>query len=559
MGSYLRSFGALLPLILGATASADQALVVGIQEYRPLVAASTLGGCVNDANGMADKLKKDGFTVKVLLNADASRTGILGELERLSTVVKPDERFVFYFAGHGRSDPHYALMPSNCTKEGNDITTPTLHEAVKKIPARSRTVILDSCFSGGMSAGEMARGADDFKPRFFDPYSDRSIKFGPVAKPTPATAETAPTGDAGVCYYVAALSNEQALEGTMGDGKRHGLFTYALLSNLEPKEIWGDAHLGVKKSIGAKLQNSGRTQNPSISATYLGAPAFDPPASASAIPPNKTLEEAWNADNPDPRKIALKLIPEQDAVEAGRQIGLEIKVGASGYLVVLGEVDGRIYPFFPASGSATDAAVGKKTIRFPEGEERLFFDGFGADHVKAMLFSSAASAAAVLDALKKSNGQARDLTLARAVNDAPFTARLSMAVSDSLVGGLRLKDLDGLYRKIAGGTGPVEGALLKKLSAASNGYPRGRTWVASTSTKKGAPTRADKEAFLSLLNLAIQYDSLYDEGSMGEKVSKRVRDDLKKKPKGEKLLTLNRALLAELFPEEVNPDDARNR
>jgi len=515
---------------------------------------------LNDAQGMAALLKKEGFTVRLLTNLDATRTGILGEIERIASSIKPGERFVFYFAGHGRSVPHYALMPSNCSREGNDITPEELHAAVSGIKARSRTVILDSCFSGGMAAGEMARGADGFKPRFFDPYEDRSVRFGPApAKaPPPNVAEEPPGGDSGVCYYAAALSTEQALEGTMPDGKRHGLFTYALLSTLKPKEIWGDAHQGVKSVIGGKLQNSGRTQNPSLSAGYLGSPTFDAPKLGDPSPPpsGKTLREAWNLDNPSPKKLSIKLSPEADVVEVGRPIKMEIKVDSPGFLVVLGEVDGRLYPFYPADGAS--AQVKKGTIRFPADKERLFFDGFGADHVKAMLYASEGDAISVLNALKGANGQARDLVLARISDDAPLTARLSMAVGDSLVGGLRPKDLDTLYAKVVGGKDDADRAILGKLGGAATGYPRGRTWAAAPRRAAG-PTRADKETFLTLLNLAISGASLYDEASMRGRVPKRLADDLKKKPKGDRLLELNRALLAALYPEEVNPDDARDR
>ena len=550
----------LIPLLLlAASVRADQALVVGVQEYRPLVAASTLGGCVNDARSMADLLKKEGFQVRLMLNLDATRTGVLGEVERIASTIKPGERFVFYFAGHGRSTPHYALMPSNCSREGNDITTDELHAAISAIKARSKTVILDSCFSGGMAAGSMARGGDEFRARFFDPYEDRSVKFGPapkkVADPPPAVAENPPAGDASVCYYVAALSSEQALEGTMPDGKRHGLFTYALVNNLKPKELWSDAHQGVKRAIGDKLQDSGRTQNPSISAGFLGAPTFDAPRPGARPVSTKTLREAWNVDNPNPKRLSIRLTPDADVVEVGRPIRMEIKVGVPGYLIVLGEVDGRLYPFYPASGAAR--AVKKGTLKFPGEKERLFFDDFGADHVKAMLYATAGEAGAVFDALKGANGGARDLVLARAAADAPVTARLSMAVGDSLAGGLRPKSLDALYARVVGGKDDAARALLARLGAAAQGYPRGRAWAASP--RASNPTRADKEAFLTLLNLAIAGGSLYDEAAMKGRVPKKLADDLKKKPKGDRLMALNRALLAALYPEEVNPDDARDR
>ena len=126
-------------------ARADQALVVGIQEYSPLVAASTLKGCMNDANGVAEVLKEQGFVVTLLLNEKATKQGILGSIAQIAEKTKKDERFVFYFAGHGRRSPRFALMPSDATISGNDIEPKELNAAILKVQARSRTVLLDSC------------------------------------------------------------------------------------------------------------------------------------------------------------------------------------------------------------------------------------------------------------------------------------------------------------------------------------------------------------------------------------------------------------------------------
>src|SRR5438132_982569 len=135
-------------LAFAALAGADQAVVVGVQEYSPLAAASTLKGCDSDATSIAAALKKDGFTVTLLLDSKATRGGILGELKRQETACTGKERFVFYYAGHGRKAPRYALMPSDSTYDGNDISPKELNDSILRIPARSRTVILDSCFSG---------------------------------------------------------------------------------------------------------------------------------------------------------------------------------------------------------------------------------------------------------------------------------------------------------------------------------------------------------------------------------------------------------------------------
>lgn len=540
---------------------ADQALVIGIEEYKPLVAASTLKGCANDAAGIAEALKKDGFNVHFMINEEATKQGILQALAKLKTTCTPKERFVFYYAGHGRSAPRYALMPSDATYEGNDISPKELNDAILAIPARSRTVILDSCFSGGMAAGEMSRGMDDFKPRYFDEEQARSVKFGVPPKPTNQKDSTKPlAGNSGICYYTAALSSEQALEAMMPDGKRHGLFTYALLNNLKDGEVWSSVHDGVKKTIEKRLEDSGRTQNPMISTEYMGSPALDPIVPNAKPIPSKTLLDVWNQDNPNPAMVALNLQPNQDVLEAGHRLSLDVQVGDDGYLIIFGQVGDHFYQFYPAgSVLAKDAAVKKGTISFPGDKAMLFFDDFGADHLKAMLFSSADAAQSVLDAMQSANGKPKDLVLARSVEQPAFTSRVSIAVSDSLVGGLRLKNLESLYSKIMSQKTPVEKYLVDRMRDAGAGYDKGSGWLANVDPDK-APSLEDKEAFITLVNLAIQNGLLYDETAFkGVKFPRKVKDGLANPPVDKALWALNRAILAAAFPKEVNADDARGR
>src|SRR5690606_17162160 len=82
---------------------------------------------------------------------------------------KPD-RFVFYFAGHGTTltSGDGAILPSdaNLSSEYSLISTVQLYETVKKVPAKSRSVILDSCYSGAMMRSKTAR--DQGTARYYD-------------------------------------------------------------------------------------------------------------------------------------------------------------------------------------------------------------------------------------------------------------------------------------------------------------------------------------------------------------------------------------------------------
>lgn len=551
----IASFGfAILPI-----AKADQAVVVGVQEYAPLVAASTLKGCVNDAQSMGEALRQQGFKVTLLVNSQATRQAILDSLVKAQSSVKKEERFVFYFAGHGRKAPRFAIMPSDATISGVDLEPKDINDAIQKIPAKSRTVLLDSCFSGGMAAGEMSKGLDGFSSRFFDGEKDRSIKFGPPksqgsSSNKPEKFETA----AGICYYTASLDTEQALEANMDDGKRHGLFTYGLIKNLKAGKLWSEVHNDVKKQMGKRLENSGRTQNPMISTKFMPTSALDNVRKgAPKAPPGKTLLDIWNGDNPNPEKISIRIKPDQDVIEIGKQISLEIKVGQEGYLVILGQIGGKFYQFYPLDGSsrAEDAKVRRDTMVLPKGLDLLAFDSFGADHLKAMLFGTREKAESVLAAIQSAGGQAKDINLPRDVQDNPFTSRISVAVSDSLIGGSRLKELDILIKKVMSQNDDPSKFLVSKLREASKDYAKGATWLNSFDPAE-QPNIGDREAFVGLLNTAIQSGVLYDASAMsGIKFSDAIKKAAANPPRGDKLWKLNRDILLAIYPEEVNPDD----
>src|ERR1051326_6668126 len=100
---------------LATSARADQAIVVGINRYPNLETKWQLEGCVNDAKDVASVLERYGFKVKVLTDDQASREGLLKVLRAAKRRVRDDERFVFYFAGHGSrtDDDRAALCPAD--------------------------------------------------------------------------------------------------------------------------------------------------------------------------------------------------------------------------------------------------------------------------------------------------------------------------------------------------------------------------------------------------------------------------------------------------------------
>jgi hypothetical protein len=313
-----------------------------------------------------------------------------------------------------------------------------------------------------------------------------------------------------------------------------------------------------------KLENTGRQQNPTISKNYLNAHALDNDIAKPVEPkPTKTLIDVWNLENPDPKKISLELSPNSNVYEAGRNIAMTATVGQEGYLVILGEVDGHYYQFFPAGKfDPDDAHVKAGKIPWPSPGNVLFFDSFGANQVKAILFSDTQKAAKLLDAMREMNGAAdisnKDLILTRSLNEPEFTSRLSVAVSDNLVGGSRFKDLNGLIKKVAAQDAPLTKRIWELMGRVATSKPH-QDWMANTDFNQEI-TLKSRGVFVALLNRVLQSFPLYEEDVFqGIKLDKKTSDLLKKNPKGDDLIRLNRQLLVAAFPAEVNPDEANSK
>jgi hypothetical protein len=566
----MRGLLAVLALMAATLSQADQAVVVAVQEYVPLVSASTLRGCINDATAIKDILERNKFKVTMLTNQQATKLGILGAIAKCGKTMSRTERFVFYFAGHGRRTPHPALMPHDATSDGNDLTTDELNTSLLKIQAKSRTVILDACFSGGMAAGEMARGIYDdpfkIKARYWEPPQEqsRSLTFGPAkSKANNQDTNAKLENGTGICYYTACTANEQALEGNF-DGQRHGLFTYGLMNHLkDDKKPWGEVHSEVKGQMQQKLEKAGRQQNPTISKDYMNAHALENDIAKPVPPkPTKSLLDIWNLDNPDPKKISVEMNPNETGYEVGRKIKMTVTVGQPGYLVILGQVDGQFYQFYPQGKySARDAEVKAGKLEFPTNNNNLFFDSFGADQVKAILLPTPEKAQQVLDATRTSQGVTaseatqKDLVMARSINEPEYTSRVSVSLSDKLIGGSRFKSLDGLLKKIARRSDPVSQHLWDAMAEQAT-YSKAQRWMADFDVNAPVDLKS-KQQFVTLLNLAMQTSAgIYDEGAFaGVKLSQKTKDLIKKKPQGDDLIRLNRMLLIDAYPAEVNPDD----
>jgi len=149
-----------------APAGARRALVVAINDYGD--PRNDLPSCVADARAFREVLESGyGFEradIKTLLDGDAVIEAVDAGLRWLIEGAGPLDRLVFYYSGHG-----YQLAAGNALEEvlvlrDGFYHDDTLSALTRGLPAGALTVVLDSCFSGGME--KIVFGAVDGSAEF---------------------------------------------------------------------------------------------------------------------------------------------------------------------------------------------------------------------------------------------------------------------------------------------------------------------------------------------------------------------------------------------------------
>ncbi|WP_420456327.1 caspase family protein [Rubrivirga sp.] len=131
------------------------AVVIGIDAYGNGV--PPLRTAANDARRLAQVLADDhGYNVHLMLDEAASCEAITRLLaDELAHAVGPEDRVLFYFAGHGVAlegddGPTGYLLPQDARRGEPEsyLHMPALYDALNALACRHMLVVLDSCFSG---------------------------------------------------------------------------------------------------------------------------------------------------------------------------------------------------------------------------------------------------------------------------------------------------------------------------------------------------------------------------------------------------------------------------
>ncbi|KAB2870876.1 MAG: hypothetical protein F9K37_04780, partial [Bacteroidales bacterium] len=236
-------------------------LAIGINSY--LNPKYSLNFAKNDAEAFVQSLKTGAtpifgnVNVTSISDVNATKEVILSAIDKIKSQSKPEDVFVFYYAGHGvmstgseDEKSMFFLVPYDVTKmyEADDmlkrlgISANEIGEFSKNIKAQKQLFVIDACQSGGAMQTLAMRGAAEEK----------------------AIAQLArSTGT----YFIAASGSEQFATEVKELG--HGVFTYSVIEALRGSCKSKDGKVTVNL-----LKGCVEDLVPELSKKYKGQPQF---------------------------------------------------------------------------------------------------------------------------------------------------------------------------------------------------------------------------------------------------------------------------------------------
>ena len=291
---------AALPIYTGS-----HALIIGINKYPGLPKDKQLDYAINDAEGMrktlVDYYGYPADNVVLLTNEKATLAGIVMALRNLSNRnnVRPDDRILVYFSGHGQtvratdgSDRGY-LIPYDAKVDLRNANDMASYEAtclpmqevwnlLDPSPAKHVAVIADACFSGLL-----------VKPRSL-------FEENPLAAYLTMPARQA---------ISAGGRGQQTYE---TDARRHGIFTYNLLAELQRRAKEKQlvfSMLELFSSIAGKvIAESGQRQTPQLNQFFTEGQMLFFASGDKKAPDSPPMGGAVASSDPDPAAQIATLV-----------------------------------------------------------------------------------------------------------------------------------------------------------------------------------------------------------------------------------------------------------
>jgi hypothetical protein len=259
-----------------------KALLVGVNHYK--IPGANLQGCVNDVTNVRDILiKYFGFKVKeirVLVNARATKKGIMDRLKWLVKDAKAGDHLLFHFSGHGsqirdrdgdelKDHLDEILCPHDMDWDGTYIVDDELNALFSSLSKGiNMEVLLDCCHSGTGTREVAAMAAFSREqaifPRFLPPPIDilcRELDEDEL----PLTRLLHATNPIKHVLFTGCRENQTSADAFI-KGTYNGAFTYYFCKHI--RDTQGSlSRSDILKRLRASLKHEGYEQVPQLECT----------------------------------------------------------------------------------------------------------------------------------------------------------------------------------------------------------------------------------------------------------------------------------------------------
>jgi metacaspase-1 len=261
---------------------AKNALCIGINDYPGT--QNDLSGCVNDAADWRAALEARGFTVRSLIDSQATRAHMVGAMRELITSAKAGDSAVITYSGHGTFVPDLdgdepdgrdeALCPYDID-QGNVLIDDDIHQLFAERAAGVKIVLIsDSCHSGSVIRWAPPDPTSTApRPRFLPPAA--WLSKDKLPKDSSGAVPTRYGSSARLSTWLGSLSlaggdllmagsrdQEYSYDAQFG-GRANGAFTYCALKTLV-KLPAGATYAEWYKEIRKYLPGASYPQTPQI-------------------------------------------------------------------------------------------------------------------------------------------------------------------------------------------------------------------------------------------------------------------------------------------------------
>ncbi|MFI9826532.1 caspase domain-containing protein [Streptomyces sp. NPDC051913] len=236
------------------------AFMAGVNAYPPHI-ATPLSGCVNDVGAARELLEErggDGVEVRTVLDGAATVSVVEDGIRTFLGSAGAGDTALFWFSGHGServATGAELLVEATGLSQAlvcvdGPLSDKRLGALLDEVAGRGAQVVavLDCCYSGGATR-------EDRVP------ADLTARWAPPRPEWPAPRGTAPApGTARHLLLAASRLDQLSYEGWF-DGRRHGIFTHALLD--AARTAGPDAtYRQVLAAADARVRRSGGRQQP---------------------------------------------------------------------------------------------------------------------------------------------------------------------------------------------------------------------------------------------------------------------------------------------------------